>query len=82
MRRTDTLEYYGEFGAWVKDRSQAFDFQSTMRALEYCLQSGLVSTEIIMAWGNSALDIVFPCEPRLDVLLPELARKGHLEEHA
>jgi hypothetical protein len=69
----DTLEYYAAPGAWVADRSQAYDFKSTMQALEFCLQGGLGHTEIVMAWGNSALDLVFPCEPHLENLLPEAA---------
>jgi hypothetical protein len=82
LRKTATLEYFGGAGVWVKDRSLAFDFQSTLQALDFCLQSGLSGAEIVMAWGNSALDIVFPCEPRLEVLLPQMARNRSLEEHA
>jgi hypothetical protein len=82
VRRTDTQEYYARLGVWVKDRSAAFDFESTMQALGFCIGSRLRNAEIVMAWSNSALDVVFPCDPRLDVLLPEMDQTALREQRA
>ena len=52
----------GEHG-WTSDAENARDFQTSLTALAYCLQNGLLDTQIVIRFPNpNTADVIVPVQ--------------------
>jgi hypothetical protein len=59
-----TLLYVSHAGIWVKNPDEAFSFQSSRAALQFCLQNNLVNVQVVLKFADSQYDLRLPLRER------------------
>ena len=64
--------YYESTGRWGADRDQAYDFGDTHAAIQFAAGNALTGVELVLTYGDPALDVRLPLEkPTKIALAPE-----------
>ena len=63
--------YYEASGRWGADREQAYDFAETHAAIQFATQNGLTGVELVLTYGEPALDVRVPLEKPSKIVLGE-----------
>ena len=60
VQRSDTGEYCMDKSRWTKDCNQARDFETSVRALDFCRDCIVPDAQVVLKFENGRYDLIFP----------------------
>ncbi|HMP82474.1 MAG TPA: hypothetical protein PKA41_07165 [Verrucomicrobiota bacterium] len=67
-------EYFKDVGSWTRNASEAMDFLSSMKAIDFCVANKMSSVQIVLKFDEQHYDIVLPMKAERDGPMGRLAR--------
>ena len=60
LQQRDTGLYFGDINSWCADASEAMDFVSSTKALEFCSVNKLEAVHVVLKFEDEKYEIVLP----------------------
>jgi hypothetical protein len=60
LQQRDTGLYFGDINSWCADASEAMDFVSSTKALEFCSANKLDAVQLVLKFEDEKYEIVLP----------------------
>ena len=60
VQRCDTGQYCMRRDGWTNDCDEAQDFETSVRALDFCRKSDVANAQVVLKFENGRYDLVFP----------------------
>jgi hypothetical protein len=60
LQQRDTGLYFGDINAWCADPSDAMDFVSSTKAIEFCSVNNLDAVQVVLKFEDEKYEIVLP----------------------
>jgi len=60
LQQRDTSLYFGDINSWCADTSEAMDFVSYTKALEFCALNRLDAVQVVLKFEDEKYEIVLP----------------------
>ena len=60
LQQRDTGLYFGDINCWCADASEAMDFVSSTKAIEFCSINKLDAVQVVLKFEDEKYEIVLP----------------------
>jgi hypothetical protein len=60
LQQRDTGLYFGDIDSWWADASEAMDFVSSTKAIEFCSVNKLDAVQVVLKFEGEKYEIVLP----------------------
>jgi hypothetical protein len=78
IQQLETGLFWGQNGAWVKEQSEAKDFERSGAAIVHCVTERLMDVRVGMLFGDPEMDVYYyPFKAKNNALAQEGRQRAH-----